>query len=156
MIKEVITEPAIGKKNLEIPSDTTKSSSIKSVNEIKDKALQEENGIKKNEKVLTKLGLKKNCSAIADENDFLELRKKMATATNDDGMLDEARKYFKLKCFSLSQVRNLGFLFLNDDGKYRFFDTSYNFVMDVENFGSLQSELKDEYYINRFKAMLRN
>ena len=156
LIKEVITEPVVEKKFLEITSDTTKFSIINSVKEIKDTALLEERGIKKNEKILTKQDLKNNCSAIADENDFLELRKKMATATNNDGMLDEVRKYFKLKCFSSSQVRNLGFLFLNDEGKYRFFDASYNFVTDVENFGSLQSELKDEYYINRFKSMLRN
>jgi hypothetical protein len=29
-------------------------------------------------------------------------------------------------------------------------------VKDTKRFVSLQSELKDDYYINRFKAMLRN
>ena len=79
----------------------------------------------------------------------------MAAETNDDAMVDAAKKYFKTKCFSTSQVRNLSSLFLNDNGKYKFFDAAYTYVSDSDNFPSLQAELKDDYYINRFKAMLR-
>jgi len=46
-------------------------------------------------------------------------------------------------------------LFLNESGKYKFFDEAYLYTSDVENFSALQSELKDDYYINRFKAMLK-
>lgn len=99
--------------------------------------------------------VKNNCRELADENDFLKLRKKMVSETDDDDMVDEARKYFKTKCFSTAQIRNLGVLFLDDLGKYKFFDMAYLFVSDTENFPSLQSELKGEYYINRFKAMLK-
>ena len=80
----------------------------------------------------------------------------MAAETADDDMVSEARKYFKTKCFTVLQLKNLSTLFLNDDGKYKFFDAAYIYVSDAENFTGLQSELKDEYYINRFKAMLRN
>ena len=79
----------------------------------------------------------------------------MVAETDDDDMVDEARKYFKLKCFTTSQIKNLGVLFLDDLGKYKFFDMAYFFVSDIENFSTLQSELKNEYYINRFKSMLR-
>ena len=79
----------------------------------------------------------------------------MAAETNDDGMVDEAKKYFKTKCFAVSQIKNLSALFLNDNGKYKFFDAAYAHVSDPDNFSSLVAELKDEYYINRFKAMLR-
>ena len=95
------------------------------------------------------------CREFANESDFLKLRKKMVAETDDDDMVDEARKYFKTKCFSTTQIRNLGVLFLDDLGKYKFFDMAYLFVSDIENFSSLQSELKGEYYINRFKAMLK-
>ena len=54
-----------------------------------------------------------------------------------------------------TQIKNLSTLFLNDSGKYRFFDLAYGYVSDAEKFSSLQAELKEEYYINRFKAMLR-
>ena len=96
-----------------------------------------------------------NCKEVAGEDDFFKLRKKMAGASNDDGMITEAKKAFKTKCFSTLQVKNLGTLFLTEEFKYKFFDAAYQYVSDLENFSSLQTELKDEYFINRFKAMIR-
>ena len=78
----------------------------------------------------------------------------MAGETNDDNMIYEAKKYFKTKCFSTLQVKGLCGLFISDAGKYNFFDAVFKYVHDIENFSSLQSELKDEYYIKRFKVML--
>ncbi|MCX6316630.1 MAG: DUF4476 domain-containing protein [Bacteroidetes bacterium] len=99
---------------------------------------------------------KNNCQEVAAENDFFKLRKAMAAAENDEDMTGEARKYFKLKCFTTLQVKNLGTLFLTDQGKYQFFDLAYTHITDPENYNQLQAELKEEYYVNRFKAMLRN
>jgi hypothetical protein len=96
-----------------------------------------------------------DCKVFATEEDFLKLRKKMAAENNDDDMVAIARKTFKAKCFTTQQLKNLSVLFLNDDGKYKFFDAAYPFVSDSTNFGSLQTVLTDEYYVNRFKAMLR-
>ena len=98
----------------------------------------------------------KKCQVVAGNDDFLKLRKKMAGRTNDDGMLDEARKYFREKCFTTEQIKNLSSMFLSNAGKYNFFNSALNYVSDKENFSSLQSELKDEYYVNRFKEMLVN
>ena len=98
---------------------------------------------------------KKNCQSIADEDDFFKLRKKMAGIPEDDNMIREAVKTFKTRCFSTEQLKNLSTLFLSDGGKYKFFDAAYDYVFDIENFSSLQSELKSDYYQNRFKAMLR-
>lgn len=98
---------------------------------------------------------KRDCPAVADENDFLKIRKRMAAETTDDNMIAEAKKYFKTKCVTTSQLRNLSLLFLNEEGKYRFFDMGYPYVTDTGNFASLETELKDTYYINRFRALLR-
>lgn len=98
----------------------------------------------------------KHCQVKAEDADFFELRKQMAAAENDDDMTSLAKKVFKQKCFTTLQVKNLSVLFLTDQGKYSFFDVAYNYVLDSINFPSLQAEIKDEYYINRFKAMLRN
>jgi hypothetical protein len=98
----------------------------------------------------------KKCMTVAGNDDFLKLRRKMAAKTNDDGMLEEAKKYFKEKCFSTEQIKNLSTMFLSNAGKYNFFDAAYNHVSDIENFSSLESELKDQYYINRFKEIPRN
>jgi hypothetical protein len=105
--------------------------------------------------VTQKAAVKSNsCKAVAVEDDFFKLRKRMAAANNDDAMIAEAKKTFKTKCFSTTQVRNLSALFLTDESKYKFFDTAYQYVSDLENFSTLQSALKDEYFINRFKAMI--
>ena len=98
----------------------------------------------------------KKCQNLAGNDDFLKLRRKMAGRTSDDGMLEEAKKFFRTKCFSSEQIKNLSSMFLSNAGKYNFFYVSYDYVSDKENFPSLQSELKDEYYVNQFRTMLRN
>lgn len=95
-----------------------------------------------------------NCDPASDE-DFLKLRKKMASVSGDDKMIAQAAKAYKEKCFTTTQIRLLSTLFLSDEGRYRFFDASYSHVADAANFSSLQREFIDPYYLNRFKAMLR-
>lgn len=157
LVKEV---PKEEKKFLEMTTDTI--AAIKEIKETQPETKKEEPKIIEVKQpaidtVVTKsLATSKNCKELASEADFLKLRKAMASTETDDDMLDEARKYFKTKCFTTVQVKNLGALFLSDAGKYKFFDQAYSYVSDSDNFPSLQLELKDEYYINRFKAMLRN
>ena len=100
--------------------------------------------------------LSNNCTIVADETDFLKLRRQMAAKESDDAMINEAKNYFITKCFTSEQVKNLSALFLNDENKYKFFDAAYSYVSDSDKFSALQKEIKDEYYINRFRAMLRN
>ena len=147
-VKEIIVpkeEPKEEKKFLEI-TDTIKKTVQEPVTEIKNNqiSIAQTNPLKKN-----------TCPSIADQDDFLKLRKKMAGESSDDNMIAEAKKIFKTKCFTTVQIRNCSTLFLNDNGKYNFFDAAYSYVSDIENFSSLLAEIKDEYYQNRFKAMLR-
>lgn len=95
-----------------------------------------------------------NCKNTASDKDFLKLRRKMASKDIDDEMLDEARKEFRSKCYSVEQVRNLSALFLTSASKYRFFDAAFEHVSDRSNFASLSSEIKDEHYTKRFKALI--
>jgi flagellar motor protein MotB len=96
-----------------------------------------------------------DCRSYASEDDFLKFRKKMVSQDSEDAMISIAQKFFKAKCYSTEQVKNLSVLFLKDEGKYKFFDLSYAFVSDSHNFYTLESQLKDTYYIARFKAMVR-
>jgi DNA helicase IV len=95
-----------------------------------------------------------SCKNIASDKDFLKLRKRMAAKENDDIMLDEARKEFRGRCYSVEQVRYLSSLFLTSASKYQFFDAAYNYVSDKNNFASLGSEIKDEHYSKRFRALI--
>jgi hypothetical protein len=147
-------DPASETKNLNTSSDTAQVT-----NKAKEEPRKEENkkwwqiAIGKNKTEGTEI---KKCQTVANNDDFLKLRRKMAARTNDDGMLDEAKKYFKSTCFSTEQIKNLSTMFLSDAGKFNFFTAAYNHTTDVENFSSLQSELKGEDYINRFQEMLHN
>ncbi|MBA2249421.1 MAG: DUF4476 domain-containing protein [Chitinophagaceae bacterium] len=109
----------------------------------------------KNADVAAPLMINSDCKSEATDDDFLKLRKKMAAENGDEDMVKVAKKVFKTKCFTTEQVKNLTALFLKDDGKYMFLDASYPYVSDSHNFPALQSQLSDEYYITRFKAMMR-
>ena len=95
-----------------------------------------------------------DCKNFATEEDFLKLRKKIVAENNDEDMIRVAKKYFKTKCFTTEQIKNLSVLFLKDEGKYMFFDMSYAFVSDSDHYYTLEKQLTDNYYITRFRAMI--
>ncbi|MBN9351126.1 MAG: DUF4476 domain-containing protein [Chitinophagaceae bacterium] len=95
-----------------------------------------------------------DCKNFATEDDFSKLWKKMLTEVGDEKMIETARKFFRKKCYSVDQVRELSKVFLYDKGKYEFFDAAYPFTSDSNRYYVLESELHDPYYINRFKAMI--
>ena len=78
----------------------------------------------------------------------------MAGENNEDDMIKVAKKVFKGKCFTTAYIRNLSTLFLNDGGKYNFFDAAYPYVSDTGVFSTLENQLFDAYYVKRFKAMI--
>ena len=105
-------------------------------------------------KVVTSSKVNSDCKAFSTDGDFLKLRKKMAAENNNDDMIRIAKKVFRTRCFSTGQIKNLSFLFLTDEGKYMFFDAAYPYTSDSDQYNSLKSQLSDEYYINRFEAMI--
>ncbi len=111
---------------------------------------------KQKEEIAKPVIVNPDCKDLASEDDFLKLRKKMVAEANDDDMVDVARKIFRTKCFTTLQIKNLCVLFLNDEGRYKFFDAAYPFVSDAVNFGLLETLLTDNYFITRFKAMIRH
>jgi hypothetical protein len=95
-----------------------------------------------------------DCKKAATQNDFLELRKKMAAETGEKEMLKTANKQFINTCFTTEQVKNLGVLFISEEERYKFFVAAFPFVSDTHNFGTLEDQLSGEYYKGRFKAMV--
>ncbi len=144
--KEAETKPKEKFINMELPNPNT--------GKTPDTQVKETNVIVQPTPVKKAIMVNSNCKDNAGEDDFLKLRKKMAAAENDEDMVAAARKAFKTKCYTVEQIKNLGFLFLNDKGRYQFFDAAYPFAADSENFSSLEAQLKDEYQINRFRAMV--
>jgi hypothetical protein len=95
------------------------------------------------------------CKNNAGEKDFLTVRRKMVAKTNDEAMIEEAEKVFKTKCFTTTQVKNLGNMFLSNAGKYNFFAMAKNYVSDINNFPGLAGELKDNFYIGQFNKLIQ-
>lgn len=95
-----------------------------------------------------------DCKDFATDNDFLKVRKKMAEESGYDKMILVAKKYFKSKCYSTDQIKNLSYIFLTNDAKYQFFEAAYPFVSDSGQFPMLENQFTDSYYSNRFKAMV--
>lgn len=96
-----------------------------------------------------------DCKNLASDNDLDKLRIKLLAENAIDDKLVVARKYFKNRCFSVKQIKALTELFPSDETRYRFFDVSYPFVSDTENFSSLEELIQNDYYKNRFRAMIR-
>jgi len=135
----------------ETPVKTKNSDSIKNEKNVSDNL---EGEIVVLPKVVKSSSINSDCKAFAADEDFLKLRKKMASENSNDNMIKAAKKAFHSKCFSTEQIKNLSFLFLTDEGKYMFFDAAYAYVSDSDQYSTLQSQLTDSYYINRFKAMI--
>ncbi|MFM6925239.1 MAG: DUF4476 domain-containing protein [Ferruginibacter sp.] len=96
------------------------------------------------------------CGKTATESDFLQLRKAMASEKTAADMQSIAVTEFGNTCYSTEQVKNLGVLFIADEEKYKFYAAAYPYVTDAENFGKLENQLTDSYYITRFKAILNH
>lgn len=97
-----------------------------------------------------------NCKEIAADNDIDKLRVKMLLMLNDEERTALAKKLFQQRCVLTRQVRALSELFKTDEAKYKWFDAAYPYVSDLSNFPALGELINDSYYLNRFKAMLRN
>lgn len=95
-----------------------------------------------------------NCKKVATEDDFLKLRRDMASRQNDDDMITEAKKAFKGKCYTTSQIKYLSSMFLSNAGKYNFYASAYTHVADPEKFSTLRDEIKDPYYLGKFDGLI--
>jgi hypothetical protein len=95
------------------------------------------------------------CIVQADDKDFLKLRRNMAAAEDEAGMMAVARKNFKSRCYNTEQLRHLSTLFLTAVGKYNFFEAAWGHVSDAAQFASLGAELKEEYFSKRFQDLIK-
>ena len=95
-----------------------------------------------------------DCKEQATEEDFFKTRKKMVAEDGDDAMVDVALKQFKIKCYTVEQIKNLALVFLTDIGRYKLLDAAYPFTSNANRYSELEPLFKEAYYIKRFKAML--
>jgi Domain of unknown function (DUF4476) len=93
-----------------------------------------------------------DCHDFASDFDVDKLRVKMLESGKDDDRITVARKTFKSKCFSTSQIRALSGVFTSDAAKFRFLEAAWPYAAD-EHFHELSDLLADPVYNGKFKTM---
>jgi hypothetical protein len=96
------------------------------------------------------------CKNIATNTVFLKLFKQVQGQKKDTDKRALATKALARNCFNTRQIKELGLLFITEAERYRFYVSAFRHVSDRENFATLQEQLTNDYYINRFKAMLHH
>ncbi len=96
------------------------------------------------------------CSEIADAQYFNKVRRKVAAKKSAEAMLRTANRYLSDdKCFTVSQIKQLAYLFPTDDFRLQFLKTAYLHCSEKDNYESLVQTLSSQHYQNRLKDYIR-
>ncbi|WP_126243981.1 DUF4476 domain-containing protein [Chitinophaga rhizosphaerae] len=96
-----------------------------------------------------------DCPKVLETEAFRKLLRTMNSRRTDADMVDAFRKGTRNTCVSTEQVRALAQLISSDENRYQLMDAAYARTYDSDNFSKLSDLLTDNYYKNRFKAMLK-
>jgi hypothetical protein len=107
------------------------------------------------EKPLGLIMMNSDCSKYATDNDVDKLRIKMMKEKDAGNRVFIAHKVFKEMCFSTRNIKALSELFPSDELRFRFYETAWPFVSDTTQFKSLEETLTDQFFITRFRTLLR-
>lgn len=107
------------------------------------------------QKTVAPVVTKQRCTNIASDDDFLSLRKQMASANNEEEMLATAKNSFAGKCFSVAQIKNLSVLFLNEKNKFGFFQIAKPAASDSKDFYKLINQFTQPDLIEKFAALIQ-
>ena len=94
-----------------------------------------------------------DCRNFATDADVDKLKTILMTLPTDAARIAAAKKVFKIKCFSTSQLQALIIAFIGEAAKYNFLENAYPFVSD-DRFGELTALFTDPVYIARFKTLV--
>ncbi len=96
-----------------------------------------------------------DCGKVLETDAFRKLLRTMNSRKTDEDMVDAFRKGTRNTCVSTEQVRALAQLISSDENRYQLMDAAYSRTYDSDNFSKLADLLTENYYKNRFKAMLK-
>ncbi|HAI82864.1 MAG TPA: hypothetical protein DCL43_04285, partial [Chitinophagaceae bacterium] len=96
------------------------------------------------------------CKISASNDDFVKLRKRMVSNGVEAKMIVIAQKVFGEKCFTVEQIKQLGIMFLTDDGRYNFFEMAFAYTIDVVGFATLETQLIQSTNKEKFMQLIRS
>ena len=95
------------------------------------------------------------CVEVASDTDAEALRSAILTRNSEQEKISVASGAFALKCFSVSQIRQLAELFVSDRAKYKFLDAAHLHVSDSDHFHELADLLLDKTYLKKFRVLMQ-
>ena len=96
------------------------------------------------------------CNSIATDEDFYKTRLDMVTVNSHELMMQTAKNYFRTKCYTTAQTKNLGVLFLTEEQRFLFFEMVRQNIADAENYATLQSQFTQLEWKEKFLASIKN
>ena len=93
---------------------------------------------------------------MASAYDFYQTRLDIAAATTEKAMFDAADRAFKLKCYTVEQVKNLAVLFIEEDKRLKFVKQVYTSISDIEKYSSLEKLFTQTETIEAFKNFIKS
>lgn len=157
------TNPFFKKDKDKTPPTTAKTTAADTANpvadhEVKSPAIESNTtasvaspGVEATPKATTK----EDCKKMLSDNDEEKLKHKIYLETDQDKIMEIAKKALFGKCINTAQVKDLSSFFLSDDARYNFFVTVYPFVYDFGNFSTLRTYMIDPKYKNMFDALIK-
>lgn len=95
-----------------------------------------------------------DCQAKVSVSELGQLRRRMEGIPDEDAKVAAALREFRLRCFTTEQVRSLLVVFFREEGRFKLLDAAYPRIFDPQDFLSLESVLKDPYFIHRFRKLV--
>lgn len=95
-----------------------------------------------------------DCKNFATDYDVDKFRIKLLDDKTINDKLSSSKKYFKSKCYSVSQVKALSELYPSDETKFQFFELAYPYVSDTSNFYLLEEMIQNNLYKKKFDMMI--
>jgi hypothetical protein len=96
------------------------------------------------------------CKISASNDDFVKLRKRIVSNGVENKMVAIAQKAFIEKCYTVDQMKQLGIMFLTDDGRYKFFEMAFAYTIDVVGFATLETQLIQSTNKEKFMQLIRS
>jgi hypothetical protein len=93
------------------------------------------------------------CPDLASDADILFLRSAILKANTDQEKIAVATGGFALKCFSVTQIRQLAALFVADKSRYRLMEAARSHIADQEHFPELADMYTDKNFQRKFLVM---
>ncbi len=118
------------------------------------KAQPEKEQVVKNNNIDVIAPRKNDCPRTASERDIANFSAQIQAALTLKNKLKVANSVLGEKCYTTNQIKRMGGLFLNESGKFNFYKLSQPHIADLNNFPSLEQDLKDEILKKEFMALI--